>query len=160
MDYSSVAGAYEALKATKELLTFAFNAKVDAEAKAKILEAQKHLGEIQDTLFNVREQLFALQGERDELKQRLEQTLSWQRRIEDYELVKTAGEAVVLQSKSDPKHYACPSCVNKNELHILQTNRTFSGKYRCTGCGSEFPVEARMEANISLRRTTHHWSGA
>lgn len=157
MDVSTLAGAYEGLKAAKDLLGAAFNAKVDAEAKAKILEAQQQLGQIQDTLFSVREQLFALQADRDSLKQRLDESGKWEARIGEYTLAKTLGGAVVLESKSEPKHYLCPSCVNKRELHILQTNRTLSGKYRCTGCGSEYPVEPRQEVDVEPIPTINHW---
>ena len=148
MDISAIAGAYEGLKAAKDLLGVAFNAKVDSEAKAKILEAQQQLAQIQDALFTAREQLFALQTERDDLRRTLDDSDKWEKRLDQYELKRTAGGAVVLESKSEPKHYVCPSCVNKRELHILQTNRTFSGKYRCTGCSSEYPVEPRQEANF------------
>ena len=46
MDATSITGAYQALKAVKDILTGAIEAKVDADAKAKILEAQIRLGEI------------------------------------------------------------------------------------------------------------------
>ena len=144
MDFAAIAGAYEGIKATKDILKSAFDAKVDAEAKAKIVEAQSRLGDIQDTLFSMREQMFALQEERNTLKRQLDDTNAWSSRVAEYELTNTPGGAVVLQSKGALKHFACPSCVNKREIHILQNNRTLSGKYRCTGCGSEFPIEPRQ----------------
>ena len=145
MDVTTFAGAYGGLKAAKELLTAAFEAKVDAEAKAKILEAQSKLGEVQDTLFSLREQLSLLQEERNLFKQQLADAQDWKEQMDTYELVKTVGGAVVLLSKTEPKHFACPSCVNKRELHILQDSRALSGQYRCTGCGSTFPVDPRQK---------------
>ena len=141
MDIALVTGAYQGLKATKEILTTIFDAKVDAETKPKILEALQKLGEAQDTLFSMREELFALQEEKNAIKQQLAEALSWQSKADQYSLTKTAGEAIVYKFNGEPEHFACPSCFNSKVIHILQTNRALSGKYRCTGCGSEFPVE-------------------
>ena len=141
MDVATITGAYQGLKAAKEILSAAFEAKVDAEAKPKVLEAIQKLGDAQDTLFALREELFALQEANNALKQQIAEAASWKERADQYELVKTSGQAVVYKFKGQPEHYACPSCFNSQNIHILQTNRTMSGKYRCTGCNSEFPIE-------------------
>ena len=143
MDIATITGAYQGLKAAKDILGVLFDAKVDAEAKPKILEAMQKLGDAQDTLFSLREELFALQASNDDLRRMIVAAESWRAVSEQYELTKTAGEAVVYRFKGVPEHFACPSCFNTNQVHILQTNRTLSGKYRCTGCNSEFPVEAQ-----------------
>lgn len=145
MDVATITGAYQGLKAAKEILGAAFDAKVDAEAKPRVLEALQKLGDAQDALFSLREELFALQQANNELRQQVVESESWQRKAEQYELTKTSGEAVVLRYKGSPEHYACPSCFNSKAVHILQPNRTLSGKYRCTGCGSEFPVEPQKK---------------
>ncbi len=146
MDATSIAGAYQGLKAVKDILTGAIEAKVDADSKAKILEAQIRLGEIQDTLFGLREQLSELQDQKRQLQEQLAAAQAWNEKLKQYELTKTVGGAVVYSYKSDPKHFACPTCINKSEIQILQDNRTISGKYRCTGCANEFPIEPREEA--------------
>ena len=146
MDSLSLAGAWQGAKAAKELLTAAFEAKVESEVKPKILEAQTRLGEIQDTLFALREQLSQLQDDKRDLQAKLDQAEAWSERLKQYELIKTIGGAVVYQFKGQPHHYACPTCINKKEVQILQDNRTLSGKYRCTGCKNEFPVDPRQEA--------------
>lgn len=160
MDLVSITGAYQGLKSAKDLLTVAFDAKVDAEAKTKIMEAQAKLGDVQDTLFGLREQLFNLQEERNQLRAQLASAASWSKKLDEYEMTKTAGGAVVLQSKAEPKHYVCPSCINKQELHPLQDNRTLSGKHRCTGCGAEFPIDPRQEQRWDPLPTGSPWSGA
>ena len=152
MDIASVAGAYEGLKAAKDILGGLFDAKVDAEVKAKIIEAQNKLGEAQDTLFGLREELFKLQSDNSQLKQELTKAQSWQAKVDQYELTKTNGGAVVYRFKGQPEHFACPSCFNSNQIHILQTNRTISGKYRCTGCNNEFPIDQKENPNISIYR--------
>ena len=45
MDPISLTGAYQGLKAAKEILGALFDAKVDSESRPKILEAQGKLGE-------------------------------------------------------------------------------------------------------------------
>lgn len=141
MDPISLAGAYQGLKAAKDILTTLFDAKVDAEAKPKILEAQGKLGEVQDALFVLRERLSELQQERDELKTKLVNAETWQTQADQYELTTTPGTAVVYKFKGQPDHYACPSCFNKREVHILQDNKVIDGSYRCTGCGANYPVK-------------------
>lgn len=141
MDPISLAGAYQGLKATKDILTTLFDAKVDSEVKPKVLEAQAKLGEVQDALFMLRERLSELQQERDLLRQELAGAKDWQNQVNKYELHSTQGSSVVYKYKSEPEHFACPSCFNKHEVHILQDNRVMAGTYKCTGCGSNFPIE-------------------
>jgi predicted RNA-binding Zn-ribbon protein involved in translation (DUF1610 family) len=145
MDISAITGAYQGLKSAKEILGVVFDAKVDAEAKPKILEAMEKLGKAQDTLFELRESLFTLQEENKSLKDELAQARGWQSRAERYELAQAEGTAVVLKFKGEPAHFACPSCFNKKEIHILQDNRTMSGKFRCTGCGAEYPIKPHKD---------------
>ncbi|MGD9983743.1 MAG: hypothetical protein AB7S51_06250 [Porticoccaceae bacterium] len=141
MDPISLAGAYQGLKAAKDILTILFDAKVDAEAKPKILEAQGKLGEVQDALFVLRERLSELQQDRDDLKAKLANAGAWQTHADLYELTTTPGTAVVYKYKGQPDHFACPSCFNKREVHILQDNKGMAGTYRCTGCSANYPVK-------------------
>jgi predicted RNA-binding Zn-ribbon protein involved in translation (DUF1610 family) len=157
MDAASIIGAYQGLKAAKEILSAAFDAKVDAEAKPKVLEALQKLGDAQDTLFALRDELFSLQESNNQLKQQLAEAAAWQSRAEQYQLVKTSGGAIVFRFKSEPEHYACPSCFNAKAIHILQPNRTSSGKYRCTGCTSEFPIEPQKKSAPIQYPTSGEW---
>ena len=143
MDIASVTGAIESLKAAKQLIGAAFNAKVDAEAKVKIEEAMERLGDAQEGMFGLREELNRLQNERDELKKRLLALESWTTRAANYDLANTLGGAIAYQFKGEPQHYACPSCFNKHEIHPLQIKRDGSGKFLCTGCAAEYPVSPR-----------------
>jgi hypothetical protein len=150
MDPISLAGAYQSLKAAKEILGALFDARVDAEARPKILEAQTKLGEIQDALFLLRERLAELQAERDELKQTLNEAESWDRRAGNYELIETQGGAIVYRFRGAPQHFACPSCFHRREVQILQDTRRLAGIYLCTGCKSEFPIRQREEPRFNL----------
>jgi predicted RNA-binding Zn-ribbon protein involved in translation (DUF1610 family) len=160
MDLASIASAYQGLKSAKDILGVVFDAKVDAGAKEKISEALLKMGEAQDMLFALREELFRLQDSNNQLKNELAESQSWQRTANSYELAKTTGGAVVFKFKGEPEHFACPSCFNKKQVHILQTNRTMSGKYRCTGCTAEFPIEPQKAAPAVNPVPTHnHWGG-
>jgi hypothetical protein len=147
VDAASLAGAYQGLKAAKDLLSVAFEAKVDAEAKPKILAAQTKLGEVQDSLFLLREKLAELQDERDQLRGQLALAKAWESRAAHYELFRAPGDAVVYKFKGSPEHFACPSCFNKSEIHILQDSHVMSGAFRCTGCGQSFPVKPAQSWN-------------
>lgn len=154
MDIAAFTGAYQGLKAVKEVLNAAFDAKVDAAAKAQVQEALDRLGHAQETMYSLRDELLGLQEDNRAIREQLKDAKDWQNKADQYGLSATAGGAVVYKFSGLPEHYVCPSCFNsKKEIHILQTNRTLSGKYRCTGCGSEFPIEQQKSVTpISVRR--------
>ena len=141
----TITAAYNGLKIAKDIFTGVAELKIEAESIAKISEAVKKVGDAQDTLFQLREELFRLQEENNNLKQRINEENEWNSRIENYELTKTAGAAIVYKSKEGTEHYICPSCKEKKEIHILQDNRTQSGKYRCVNCNSEFPINPQKQ---------------
>ncbi len=143
MDIASITAAYNGLKIGKEILSGLLDAKIEADSRAKVTDALSKLGAVQDTLFELREELFRLQSNNDDLRKRIAQFESWDKQLEQYELKKTAGGAVVYQYKGEPEHFVCPSCVAQRQLQILQDNRTMSGKYRCPGCKNEFPINPR-----------------
>lgn len=148
MDIATITGAWQSIKAAKELVGGLIDAKADAEAKTSIYEAQAKLGNVQDTLFSMREEMFALQDENKNIKAQLAEVEAWQAKAEQYELTKTPGGAVVYRFKGEPEHFACPSCFGSKQIHILQTTRTLSGRYHCTGCRSGFPVEPQKALSL------------
>jgi hypothetical protein len=145
MDASSIMAAYNGLKFAKDSLSTVIQGKIEIESQAKVIAALEKLGTAQDALFEMRDELFALQGQIMRLTQELERNNTWDERLGSYELTKTAGGAVVYKFKSQPEHFACPSCANSCKLEILQDNRTMSGKYRCTGCEAEYPINPRED---------------
>lgn len=140
MEIATITAAYEGLKVGKEILKSIYDSKVDADAKEKIDAVMLRLGETQDTLFSMREELFRLQSDNDSLKKKIAETESWDNKLSQYKLAETKGGAVVYKFTGTPEHFACPSCVSKKNIEILQDNRTYSGKYRCVGCSAEFPI--------------------
>jgi len=149
MDLASITTAYEGLKLGKNILNSLLDIKVESEAKERVNEVMSKLGEAQDTLFSMREELFRLQTDNENYRKQIEKSDNWENKLSQYELVTTSGGAVVYKFKENPEHYICPSCVSKHMVEILQDNRTISGKYRCVGCKSEFPIKPQETVNIN-----------
>ncbi|HBT96540.1 MAG TPA: hypothetical protein DEB25_02280 [Desulfobulbaceae bacterium] len=134
--------ASQSLGAARDILTTLFEAKVDEQAKLKIQKAQRMLGEVQDALFQLREQNSKLQQERENLRAKLAEAETWQTKADKYELAQTPGDSVVYKYKEQPEHFACPSCFNKREIQILQDgNKEYSGTYHCPGCKMSYQVK-------------------
>jgi predicted RNA-binding Zn-ribbon protein involved in translation (DUF1610 family) len=134
MDISTITTALSSLKIAKDAFTFLLDTKIEADARSKVIEALQGLDEAQDQLFQLRGELFRLQTENKELKDALFEKNEWKQKILNYELVETSGGAVVYKSKAGTQHYACPSCIERNEIHILQDRRVMSGDFDCPGC--------------------------
>lgn len=155
MDITTITTAYEGLKAGKVILKSLYDIKIEADVKEKIDEVMSKQGEAQDTLFSMREELFRLQSDNKELKNKIAESESWDNKLSQYELTKTAGGAVVYKYIGTPEHFICPSCVSKKNIEILQDNRTHSGKYRCVGCTAEYPINPKgspPDPYVVLRR--------
>lgn len=154
MDITQMQGAIAAIGAVRDLLKVGIDAKVDARAAEKVIEAMAKLGDATDALYSVREELFRLQAENVELSRQLTEDKEWKDKLSGYALTKTVGGAVVHKSMFEPEHYICPNCVNHKRLEILQDERSFSGKYRCTStlCGAEFPVKQSQSMGTLERR--------
>jgi hypothetical protein len=139
-----ITAALAAFKSARELGKVIYDAKIDSAVKDKAHEVFDKLGDAQDTLYALREELLKMQGENAALKQQIAQADEWKASIAQYSLVKTNGGAVVYKFNGQPEHYACPNCVTAKRVTPLQDNRTRSGKYRCThpACnGAEYPID-------------------
>ncbi len=143
MDPASIAAAYSGLKFAKDSITAAIEGKIELDSQAKVLAALEKLGEAQDTIFAMRDEMFNLQGECMRLKKELANNQSWGERFSSYKLIPTPGGAVVYVFQGTPEHFACPSCINNQKIEILQDNRTNSGKFRCVACKNEYAINPR-----------------
>lgn len=115
----------------------------ETKRNAQLIEFQKAIIGLQANIASVQAQNASLAAHNRELEQELKRLADWSSRLENYELVETSGGAIVYKSKQAPEHYICPSCKEKSQIHILQDNRTWSGKFRCVNCEAEFPVKPR-----------------
>lgn len=127
MDIATITAGYQSLKIGKDILKTLYDTKVEADAKEKIDEVMSKLGEAQDLLFSMREELFRLQSDNEELKKKIAEADSWDNKLSQYELTQTPGRAVVYKYLGEPEHYICTNCVSNSTIQILQDNRTMSG---------------------------------
>lgn len=141
-----IAGAISAFKAVKDLGKTIFDAKVDSDVQAKVLDVMTKIGEAQDTMYALREENIKLQGENERLTREAAGADEWARKIAQFVLLETAGGAVVFQNTGEPPYFACPNCVNQKRIVPLQDNRTMSGKYRCVACEAEYPIKPQSRA--------------
>lgn len=114
----------------------------DNETQTVVNDALAKLGEVQDKLFELREENTALQSENARLSGQLANSKAWEARRAQYTLVETAGGAHVFQSDGPPLHYACPACMERGEVHPLQNRKVVSGAWICPGCDKQYPVSA------------------
>jgi predicted RNA-binding Zn-ribbon protein involved in translation (DUF1610 family) len=137
MDMSTIAAALTSIKAAKELLQAATGLKIDNDTRVQINKALNEVSEIQEKLFDAREQLYNLQQENDTLRQQLKASDDWHSRLEKYELIQTSGGAVIYKSRNNtPMHFVCPNCIEKKAMQILQDVQ--DGEYRCPGCQNSY----------------------
>ena len=137
MDMSEIGAAVEGLK----LLKSVYGRLGGADDKVEIDNALSKLGDVQDALFTLREELNRLQTDNASFSKQIADSETWKTKLSEYELAKTSGGAVVYKYKGEPEHYSCPSCISKEVIEILQDNRTKTGRYRCVGCKAEFPID-------------------
>ena len=149
MDITTITTAYNGLKVAKDIFTGLNVLKIETATLEQINDAVKKVGEAQDALFTMREELFRLQTENKDLSTQIDESDNWDNQLSKYTLTKTSDGAVVYKFNEEPEHYICPSCVSKKSIEILQDNRTMSGKYRCVGCDSEFPINQRKRKMVS-----------
>jgi regulator of replication initiation timing len=141
MDIATIGAAASSLKVVKDVFTWLLESKIEAESRTKVLEALKAVGDAQDNLYRLREELFVLQTENRDLKTKLTENEEWKARLAKYRLVETAGGAHVYRTEEGTTHFACPSCIEKKEIQILQDLQVMSGDFACPGCDKKFKVK-------------------
>lgn len=109
----------------------------------EIADLVKKLGDVElyRKIIELEGEIIELTREKRDLEKKLDDIETWEAQLKKYQLEETSGGAVVYGFNGSPKHYACPSCVNKKELQILQDLRVMTGDFSCPGCGKEFPIK-------------------
>jgi len=119
----------------------------DNETLSAVGDALSKLGEVQDKLYELRDENAALQGRNRELVEQLVKRAEWETRRAGFKLVETAGGAHVYQNDGPPVHYACPACMERGQVHLLQNRRVTSGAWVCSGFDKQYPVDAARHWN-------------
>jgi predicted RNA-binding Zn-ribbon protein involved in translation (DUF1610 family) len=148
VDAATITAAVTGVRFAMDSLKGIADGKVQIESQTRVLEALQKLGVTLDALFQMREQLIAFQLENEKLKKELAADYAWDERSSKYALTETDGKAVVYKFKEEPQHYACPNCWNDQRIEPLQTNRSRSGRYTCTSCKADFPIEPNTQPPV------------
>ena len=145
-----ISTAYTSLTFVRDTLQVSLDHKVETESREKVRAALDKLGGLQDSLFQVREELFRLQTENDSLRAALKAKDDWAAQAAQYVRKKTTGGAVVYEFIGQPHHYACPACYTKSTIQFLQGPRGLGGVYQCPGCKTDYPVDPRQNLSIGI----------
>ena len=141
--YAQIVAAIQSTRALSDLLNAAKSLSNYNELVAAVSEVNSKLMDATAVALASQEAQSRLSARVVDLESKLAEIQDWEKRISQYELTETAGGAVVYKYTKKPEHYICPSCISKKVIQILQDNRTHTGKYRCVGCGAEFPINPR-----------------
>lgn len=143
--------------ACKELVSVAIAAAVDSKARDQLIALQSKLEEAQVQNTAVLEALRTLYEENHNLRQQIEKSDSFKAELAFYAINPTPGDAHVLQHREHPNRLACPSCVNKQEIHILQPRFGTKNARYCPGCETCFPTKPDEPIEIEIPVQVHHW---
>lgn len=146
MDIASIATAYNGLKSTLDIFQDLTKLKIASDSTIKINEAVKKVADAQQTLYLLRDELFKLQDENRELKTTIHEFKLQNDQLSLYELFQSVGGAMVYKYKSEPVHFACPSCFSKKSIEILQNLDNGFGDYSCSGCKSTYAIGLKQPA--------------
>jgi hypothetical protein len=155
MDMAAVSGAYTGLKFAKDVLQGVLKAKIALETHTQVSAALDKLGEAQDTLFEMRDELARIQQVNEDLRRQLKAHDDWEAAFAQYRLVTTAGGATVFEHADVPRRYACPSCSNDQKLQVLQDRRVMSGVWDCPRCKVMYPIDPRSAAAARAARSPY-----
>lgn len=133
----SVKTIVEAIKTARE------KAKGNAEALAALVNAQELALSLQSSLFEAKEQAFALQEENRQLRAQVGEYQARTLDRENYERRKM-GQAVVVVHKDHPDHPLCATCFEANRLvDLVELPRVAQvvGTHMCPTC--QLPVKLK-----------------
>lgn len=147
-----IGAALSAFSAIKQLGRAVYDSKVDADVKEKAREILDKLGDAQDVLYQLREELLRVQDENARLSRQLAETSDWKAERDAYLLQAAPGGAMVLHHMDKPGLFACPVCANDRKLVPLQDDRTLVGSFTCPGCKAKYPVKASQVDTTRLGR--------
>jgi hypothetical protein len=151
MDITSISAAIASGKALKDIIQGLIGLKVDTEVLYRINEAQTQVSNLLGALLETQGDLFKLVDENRELRRQIQTQEDWEKKKAGYQLQQTLGGAVVYASAStSPAHYACPRCMEKREIQILQRSVGESGLFGCRGCDKDYPVEPEKISPIHV----------
>jgi hypothetical protein len=146
--YQEVVAATASAKALIDLVRAAVDLKTRTDISSAIAAVQDSLLAAQGTALAAMEKNTELAGQVAQLRDELARVRSWAARVESYELLTAQGGAVVYQSTQGVRHFACPSCFERQQIQILQDMHLQSGDFECPGCRVRFSINPTRYRNI------------
>ncbi|MEL4201767.1 hypothetical protein C9E85_05410 [Plesiomonas shigelloides] len=134
MDITTITSAYTAIKNIKEITKLVLDAKIDAEVSEKIQASIERLGEVQDTLFYIREELLTQQEEKENLKKEL---ASAKAELEKVESVIYRAPSYWIVNKDQPDGPFCQPCFD-DERKLIRLQGGDNDIWNCRKCKNTF----------------------
>ncbi len=147
-----IGAAYTGLQFIRQTFETLLSGKIEAEVQTRVLDGLKRVGEAQDALFRLRDDLANLQEENAALRSELAARDEWEATKAAYKLEQAPGGAIVYASPGPPKHYACTSCFAKRMIQILQIRHASISAFDCPACKAEFKIQPAQSISPRLRR--------
>jgi hypothetical protein len=154
---NSVAVAIQSAKFITDSLSAISKLKLDAATLLRVNDAFGQVASVQAGLLDAQQKLMDQQGEIRDLRCQIEKFTSWEKRANNYEMVQTAGGAIVWKSLSGLDHYACPLCFENSKLTILQFGGSgYSGTWDCKTCEKSFRLDVPQAMTLP-RSSQSEW---
>lgn len=139
MDLSLLTAAAESARAAFGLAKGAAAAAVDHEVKAKLIDVQSAILEIQEKLGNAQAERLDLLHQLAELRDKVREFEREKAALEKYELFEIDTGKFVYRSKASeeggPNHYVCPKCYSEAKVSVLQSGtRMGAPQMKCSSC--------------------------
>ena len=131
----------------------------DLAKRGVTIDLQERIADLRDAVLNVKEEVFALRAENQDLKSKLSEQEDWKARSAGYTLIEAQGGAHVYRTAGPPEHFACPRCFEERKLHILQDQRAYVGNYKCQGCDKVYLVKPSQRTMSSAGNSPSGWTG-
>lgn len=154
-----IATALAGIKVIRELGGWLLTKYKDAETQQRVHEITAKLGEVQGTLFELREENITLLDEKRVLAEKLRAAEDRTAKRAHFKLVTTRGGAQVPQfdgHDGSQQYYVCPACMEaRNEYHPLQDDQSWAGTHTCPECEVRYSVDPPQRGTIPNSRTDY-----
>ncbi|TOG37424.1 hypothetical protein CGJ05_22765, partial [Vibrio parahaemolyticus] len=154
MDIATITSAYTAIKNIKEISKLALDTKIDSEVSEKIQASIERLGEVQDTLFYIREELLTQQEEKEKLKKELAAAKAELEKIESV-VYRAPSYWVVKDNHADDGPFCQPCFDDERKLIRLQGGN--NDLWNCRKCQNNFKGPNYVAPQKRVRRSSA-WS--